>query len=1079
MYFRHTLQRPFAVATLVVFSCLYLQPVLAAAATFHPPVKSGVKQQTSGERNNLEALKHKLSVTPAAPSFLENKGQAPARYEFYYQSQGRSVFFAKDRVYYMDVFPNKDGKSQRIVYEQRLNGSVAPVGERPLVKTHSEFIGKNQFTEIKSYERVVYKNLYSGIDLAYFFTADTHTLKYEYVVQPQADASVIKSTFSGVKSVTLDQAGNLLLNASGKNITHKAPYVYQTNAAGEKTTVAASYMIIDPKKKDVGFTLGAYDASLPLVIDPLLNELGAVTYLGGSDNDDYAQDIVLDAAGNVYVAGETQSATFPFTSGYDSDLGGTTRAYVKKYNHNLSAVLAEAIISGSTMDYARAVTLDGSGNVIITGIAGSSDFPVTTGRTFGGGVDIFVSKFNAALTALSASTLMGGASNDEGNSVAFRSDNNTVILVGSAGTGYATTGGSAQPSFAGGLHDMVVTIFDNTDLSILYSTYLGGTGSDRAFGAYVGDTGNVYVAGYTTSEHVTGVDPGISCPNATCGYAAMLSPTLSTATAMFVNGTESTGYGDDLFSIAVDGSGNVFAVGSARNRGMPNRVNDKMADGKTDALVVKFNSAMSSILATRYIGGDNDDDVGRHLVVQDGVVYVGGDTSSAGEGFYTTTDAFQSSNAGGYDMFVAEVSSDLETLNAASLAGGSANDYLWGIAVSTSSQVYFAGYTDAAGFPMDPSNHPPGVDKTYNGYDDGVIGRLDNITNISPAVSILYPDNAETYNNSHPTFLFSVTDANSDLRAFRIEISTDDLFTTGRIIAYTGVLDSYSGQEFIVGQSAGGGAYDSGLNATTLSTGIYFWRVRAVDEHGAVSDYSDARSIGIDVPAGDTCGDNYCTGTESYDSCPADCIGTPSTPGDLLTTYNAGSPWHYVPGYGTSDRLGSRFWFQERLQLVTDLAPGTDRSEVEFPNNTVIAITDTTGTYTMMDPTQMVLAAEADIPPTAPAGTAKVFKAGFDNAKITVTAGNPIVVTLPFGSANASKAYEIYQKSVDSEVWTKIKSLNLDANGKAVFTTLHLSEFAGGEEGVIPEFSTWLLLVTVATGFGLIIKLRPQVSSVR
>ena len=175
----------------------------------------------------------------------------------------------------------------------------------------------------------------------------------------------------------------------------------------------------------------------------------ASTYLGGTNND-YGTSIVLDSDKNIYVSGETWSSDFPTsTDAYDTSFnGGFGDVFVSKVDRELTRLLASTYLGGTTDDSAHSMTLDSRGNIYVTGQTESSDFPTTPGAydtSFHNG-DVFVSKFSRNLTSLLASTYLGGADDDVGNSLAIGSDGKIYVAGYTGSSDFPTTSGSYNTS---------------------------------------------------------------------------------------------------------------------------------------------------------------------------------------------------------------------------------------------------------------------------------------------------------------------------------------------------------------------------------------------------------------------------------------------------------------------------------------------------------------------------------------------------------------------------------------------------------------------------------------------------------
>jgi hypothetical protein len=240
---------------------------------------------------------------------------------------------------------------------------------------------------------VEYQNVYPGINLLHY--GNQRQLEYDFQLDPGANPGAIQLAFQGAQGLSLDAQGNLRLHTAGGDVVEHAPLLYQMKN-GVRQALAGQYILTGPSQ--VGFRVGAYDTTLPLVIDPVLVYS---TYLGGGI-DDYGQGIAVDSSGNAYVTGFTNSLNFPTASPFQASQGGGPLffdAFMAKLNSTGTATLYSTYLGGLGDDGAYAIALDNAGNPYITGVTTSNNFPATAlfgtpGRT------VFVTKFNPTGSAL-------------------------------------------------------------------------------------------------------------------------------------------------------------------------------------------------------------------------------------------------------------------------------------------------------------------------------------------------------------------------------------------------------------------------------------------------------------------------------------------------------------------------------------------------------------------------------------------------------------------------------------------------------------------------------------------------------
>jgi hypothetical protein len=207
-----------------------------------------------------------------------------------------------------------------VVSMQLVGASATPqvVGLDQLPGVSNYFIGNDPsqwHTDIPNYAQVDEQGVYPGVDLVYY--GNQQQLEYNFTVAPGADPAVIRTTFTGAESATLDDQGNLVLQTAGGAVVEQAPVLYQ-ESDGARQAVSGQFVLEGDGQ--VGFAVGSYDRSQPLVIDPILSYS---TYLGGS-SDDQGSGIAVDSAGNAYVTGYTDSTNFPTANPLQATFGGSS-----------------------------------------------------------------------------------------------------------------------------------------------------------------------------------------------------------------------------------------------------------------------------------------------------------------------------------------------------------------------------------------------------------------------------------------------------------------------------------------------------------------------------------------------------------------------------------------------------------------------------------------------------------------------------------------------------------------------------------------------------------------------------------
>jgi uncharacterized repeat protein (TIGR01451 family) len=377
---------------------------------------------------------------------LEAYGRLPMRFEANRGQTGRGVRFLSRGSGYT-LFLTGDGAVLRLRGEAGEGAGVSTLkvkldgarygsrveGVGRLQGMSNYFVGgrrKAWHTGVPAYEKVRYASVYPGVDLVYY--GKQGQLEYDFRVAPGADPRRIRLRFEGSSSVRLDEQGDLIISAESGDVRQLKPVAYQ-QTGGERVAVAASYTVdVDGR---VGFEVGDYDRTRPLVIDPVLIYS---TYLGGTGAEQ-GLAVAVDSAGSAYVAGSTASLDFPGPSPVQSVNAGFNDAFVLKLSPNGSSLVYATYLGGAGDDVANAVAVDSAGNAYVAGSTGSGGFPRTPGawqESKDGGIDGFLAKLNPTGTALVYSTFIGGINSDQ----VFGLD------VDASGRAYVT-GRTDSPSF--------------------------------------------------------------------------------------------------------------------------------------------------------------------------------------------------------------------------------------------------------------------------------------------------------------------------------------------------------------------------------------------------------------------------------------------------------------------------------------------------------------------------------------------------------------------------------------------------------------------------------------------------------
>ncbi len=362
-------------------------------------------------------------------------------------------------------------------------------------------------TSIPTYGKVAYRNAYPGVDVVYYGTR--RQLEYDLVVAPGADPSVVTVKYEGVKDLSVDRDGNLVLKTEAGELQQQKPVVYQEEN-GARKLIEGRYVMRGRNK--IGFKVSSYNRNGPLVIDPILSYSSFVN----SSGDGYS--IAVDPSGFAYITGSVVidpsvgNLDLPPTPGaYQTISGGGSDVFVTKINQEGNGAIYSTFLGGNGDDAGYAIAVDSAGNAYVTGSA-SGTFPTTAGAiqpTRNSSFDAFVTKLNATGSGLIYSTFLGGNEYDDGDGIAVDSSGNAYVVGQTFSTNLATTPGVVRPNSSGGSDNFIAKL-NSAGTGLFYLTYFGGGGFDFGLSVALDAPGNAYTTGQTSSlnlPQVNGLQP--------------------------------------------------------------------------------------------------------------------------------------------------------------------------------------------------------------------------------------------------------------------------------------------------------------------------------------------------------------------------------------------------------------------------------------------------------------------------------------------------------------------------------------------------------------------------------------------
>ena len=676
--------------------------------------------------------------------FIENKGQLKdsdgnhANDVFYYANlKNLNIYFKKDALVYEFIKPIAQESTERRANDIAINSNPIEVFEEHYrmdmmfvnsncnlkIKAfdkksavHHYYYGTDLFQNVSLFSKIIYENIYEGIDLVFYIGGKDFELKYDFVVHENAKPEQIKISYEGAEKIQIDSDGNLIVETPLGIIKELAPFTYQTINSEQKEV--KSQFVID--KDYVSFSLEKYRSNQTLIIDPSV--LIWSTYYGASGSVEMGEHIVNDQNGNIFVTGKTNGTNFPTSVGaFQVNFAGTQDGFVLKFDSNGNRLWA-SYIGGNRSDNLRSCASDNQGNLFITGTTLSLNFPTINP---GGGAyfqstnfattnninnpTAYLAKFNNS-GSLTWSTYLGGNLGENGIDVWIDNGNNLIVTGSSASSDFPVTSGAFQAINAGPIigtsifGDAYVGKFSNAGV-LQWLTFLGGSQDELGYGVTTDDNNNIYATGWSVSSNFpssAGAFQTTYGGGSGDAFVVKYSPTGARLWSTFYGGnTEERGIdcvvSEQFLYFTGYTSGNL--PGPSTGVFQPN-----YAGGIGDGYIAKFQleSSNTQVVWRTYFGGSGDDGYDEITKDNDGNIIFCGYTSSAN--YPVSPHAFQTTHGGGYDGCITTLNKDGELI-CSSYFGGSQTDNAYGLASGANGDIFVTGFTQsstAQGFQTTP-----------------------------------------------------------------------------------------------------------------------------------------------------------------------------------------------------------------------------------------------------------------------------------------------------------------------------------------------------------------------------------------
>jgi PKD repeat protein len=711
--------------------------------------------QNINSPNHNGFLKMSQSLNTNSPGFVENKGQWNEDVKFLARLKALNFWVTKSKIvfdfYQIESEQNKKtenpgnlvSKIENVNFLNRKGCVIEMSFSTDPAKTFSVkgnakqegylnyLLGSSSaepVTYVSKFSEIYLSKVSEGIDMKIYF--DQGYLRYDLIVSAGADLSQFKIILNGQDGLSVSNENELEFMTSLGQIFHKDLNAYQENS-GLKNKVNCRFA--QASVNEIKFVAGQYDKSKELIIDPLIYS----SFIGGNQYDEI-WSLVSDTSGYLYAVGSTASYNFPTSSGayHTSNAGGAYDGYVTKFNLACTGIIYSTYLGGDGQDLGIGAAVMPNGDLIISGRTFSTNFPVTSGayQTYRSGTnDGYISKLNSTGTSLVYSTLIGGSSGEYTYFTRLDASGNLYMFGYTGSSNFPTTSGAYQ-TYAGGGDDCFAAKLNPGGTSLIWSTYIGGSGAETPADLEIDNNLNTYLAGWTSSSNFrtsSGAYQTSHGGGSNDGFVVKLNS--SGTTALF-----STYFGKSgselLYDVEVDLANRVIISGSTTSTNFTassGAIQSTFGGGTIDVFVAKLSSTGNSLLNFTYLGGNGADDIRGLILDNYGNIYVGGFTSS--NNYPVTNCAYQTSYAGGsYDVSISKMTSDMTALIYSTYFGGNNTDQmLENMFFDTAGYLIFNGRTVSSNFPTTSGAY----NTSFNGgSNDGFLAKID-LSNSSSSIT--------------------------------------------------------------------------------------------------------------------------------------------------------------------------------------------------------------------------------------------------------------------------------------------------------------------------------------------------------
>jgi hypothetical protein len=659
--------------------------------------------------------------------FVENGGQWSEEILFASITDFGHVAFGNDFIIYNIVESHRKANGSEMSFQssQMLMGTVIRIdlvesnGRGPCGTNIKDYptnilMGKDPAgwgKNLRSYERIVFKDLWDGIDLEYY--RKDGCLKYEYIISPGANPEKISFEPKGIVKAMIDGGELNLITSNGNSLKDGGLVTYHREDC--QKPLYSSFEI--RSDGTIGFRIEGRDPEKELVIDPVVYS----TYIGGSFEELYC-DMVMDGSGYCYITGPTSSFDFPTTPGsYSTTLTDFEDGIVMKIKPDGSSPSYSTYIGGSGWDNICTIDIDESGNAFIAGYSDSVDFPTTRGAfnetKNESHPDIVFSKLDSTGSSLLYSTYIGGNGTDiiSGKGTIKVDDSGRAhILGGSCSHKFPVTddafdkentvvGGGDEERFRC-TQKMVLICLDPVRNDLVYSTFLGGSLWEDGFALDI-QGGYDFIAGTTESDDYPVTSGAFDTSINSFRDICVTKFDISSSSLIYSTYVGGTGF-HSCNDIEVDDSGRAFIIGETNSNDFP-VTDDAYSEtmyGFSDIYLTALDSSGSSLYFSTFLGGAYHEWARGIFIRPDGSLLVTGSTNS--DDFPSTVSHKTDTTETDWDMFVVLFDPENQELPYSTIIGGSAGrfgnpeDVGQVIYHLEDRRVVVSGYSQSTDFPM-------------------------------------------------------------------------------------------------------------------------------------------------------------------------------------------------------------------------------------------------------------------------------------------------------------------------------------------------------------------------------------------